>query len=532
MPSIDKTAFREIVVVFLIAAAITGSFYFGRSLKTQTMPAEAKQRAIKALDANGDGQYNEAEAYTVYLGFEQAFTKTSEDPDWLRFEKYDFDQSGQVDFGDLAFFNMALQYLDLKLRPDASPPPAESFQPPIGIFYFTEYKELNLDPGVPVRIAINWEDFEIRDGKYDWNPNTNKQARILKELKDDNKNIIPTIRSKSSWASESVKKRKCASPPKDLQAKFNPSYGHSKTYYEFVKKFAEQYRGWFEIAVIENEMNDYDFWCGTADEYRQLLITAKKAFNEIDPRVKIADGGIQGGALEWAVIKDYLSRGEQEKAIAFYEKAYGQKIDAASLKKELSKKSKKQPPKMAFELLDGDLYALADIANFHHYQYAESVPEVIAFLRRIAGGKPIMTNEIGSKPDDGQTATSAAEMIKKIAYFSYLNVKPTLWFSLSGEDDRHIGLLFDGDKIVKENVDAFSTALKYLNRNNTTKADLSSGKIKEFSFASAENEVHVLWSSEETEYAVAPGCSAYDYRGQAIASAVQLDEKPVFMVCP
>ena len=179
---------------------------------------------------------------------------------------------------------------------------------------------------------------------------------------------------------------KCASAPRDLDTKkaLRPGDSYSATYYNFVVHVAQKYKGKFEVVVIENEMNDPDFWCSDTDEYLRLFLTAQRAFHDVDPAVKLADGGVQGAALNWLVVQDYLERGQMSAAVEFYQRFTGEPITPSVLRKQAGRWQAKVPVQRAAQLYASPLFDWSDVVNFHYYQRPEALPEIVAYLRRRA----------------------------------------------------------------------------------------------------------------------------------------------------
>src|SRR3989338_1259457 len=409
----------------------------------------------------------------------------------------------------------------------------------VGFFYFGGYEQL--DPALfktaYVRVGIDWNDFEPQEGNFVFDQQ-NSQALKIDQLLAEGKKIVPSIRSRSLWAVPKTKE-KCASSPIDLNTKMALKKGvsYSDTYYNFVKNIAEHYKGKFEIVVIENEMNDNDFWCSSANDYLRLFLTAKKAFEDVDPAVKLADGGIQGAALNWLVIEDYLEN-QNVAATSFYEKFTGEQITKTELVKESKKHTLKEWVKPAQQLFDSQLFEWVDVFNFHYYQKPEALPEIVAYLRKnIPPGKMLMTNEVGMKERFSNSPDAASqEMIKKYAYLLSLKVNPILWFSPGGKEDNNAGALIDEKgQIVEETKNYFEAVARFLGKNGTACQDVSTLEVAKFTCQNQTEKVDVLWAKNKnssTKIKIEPNCSVYNHQNQDITSAeVSLTTEPIFIVC-
>ncbi len=411
---------------------------------------------------------------------------------------------------------------------------------PIGFFFFSEEGQLDQTSlqDAYVRTAIEWSAFEPAPGIFDF-ARTNRQAEKIDALLAKGKRVIPSIRAKSDWA-VMQEGGKCASPPLDLD-RATPLQGgksYSPSYASFVKNIAEHYRGKFEIVVIENEMNDPDFWCGSSDDYLRLFATAKKVFAEVDPEVKLTDSGVQGVILNWLVVEDYLKRGDAEEATSFYRKVMGESITEEELMKETERMASKKAFLRARELLEGPLFSWVAIVNFHYYQRSAALPDVVSFLRKnMKAEKPLMTNEIGIKQQFVASADEAAkELVKKYVQLLALDVAPILWFSVGGDEEHNAGALVDNEgKLIEETTQAFETLAKFFVAPPLShREDVLEG-VQRFRFAFPGRTLDVLWAketSEEFPLTIPEGCEVVNYRGRALPEKnVSPSDAPVFVVC-
>lgn len=411
---------------------------------------------------------------------------------------------------------------------------------PVGFFYFDGYREVGSESfrSGYVRMAIEWRQFEPRKGV--WNER-NEQAQKIDALLSQGMNVVPAIRSKSNWAVEDPHGSKCASAPLDIDVKSPLKEGvvYSESYYRFVQKIAERYKGKFEIVVIENEMNDPDdFWCSSVDKYLRVFLTAKRAFKDADPQVKVADGGIQGYILNSMLIKDYLDKGNPSAAIAFYKKFSGQTIGQKELMNDSAKQSSKDIFKRAVQLYDSDLYSWADAVNFHYYQKSEALPEVVAYLRkRLPRDKPLMTNEIGIKDKySGGADEASKEMIKKFTRLLALGVRPVIWFSPSGRKEHNAGALVNSKgELIQQTRNSFEAVSRFLGRRHSFCEHTSDDEWEKFLFRFPDETVEILWPKDEKRSAtieIERGCRAFNYQNEALNEGkVSAQSAPLFVVC-
>lgn len=411
---------------------------------------------------------------------------------------------------------------------------------PVGFFHFGASGELNSRyvRGAPVRATIQWGEYEPTPGAF-VTDRSNRPHREILDLLSQGMKVVPAIRAKSAWAVEKFGKSKCSSAPKDLVRKgWQTGTSYSATYYRFVKKIAQLYRGHISIIVIENEMNDQDdMWCSSVDDYLRLFLTAKAAFHDVDPSVQVVDGGIQGLSLNWMVVQDYLERKHPVNALEFYRKYSGQNITLAELKTQLAQQERKSSFQNASALYHSRLYALGDMVNFHYYQRSEALPEVVGFLRKKAGyQKPILTNETGIK--DQFTASpllASQEMVKKYAQYLLAGVGPVIWFSPNGDDDKNAGALVDDNgRLIPETVGAFETISRFLGRPSLSRKYVSEKGLHFFKFRFERETVTVVWHDEGGAKAVDTdsNCEIFSTAGERSRErSVTLRSAPVFLVC-
>lgn len=410
----------------------------------------------------------------------------------------------------------------------------------IGFFYFGSYAQLDpaLFKSAYVRVALDWNEFEPRQGEFIWSPH-NAQAQKIDALLGEGKNVVPSIRSKSTWAVP-MTDAKCAAAPRDLDTHtaLQPGVSYSATYYAFIRSLAEHYRGKFKIVVVENEMNDPDFWCASADDYLRLFLTAQTAFKDVDPEIKLTDGGIQGAALNWLVIEDYLKNNDTVAALSFYKSFSGYTIRQEDLMTEMKKHTRKESVIRARHFFNSQLFDWVDLTNFHYYQQSDALPEVVAYLKKnIPLHKTLMTNEVGIKEKFSHSPDAAAqEMVKKYASLLALQVRPIIWFSPGGKEDNNAGALVEErGQIVVPTKNSLEAVARFLGKPDLSCHDRSTPAMASFVCRYPTEKVEVTWRKDEQSthtIKLENGCSAYTYQNEPIARAeILLDTAPVFIVC-
>lgn len=434
----------------------------------------------------------------------------------------------------------------------------------IGFFQFDEFKNLDEDylEKVPVRLAITWSLFEQKPEKFDFD---NKQAKKIDEYLKNGYAVIPAIRAKSKWAvvkpiagdekGESGENDsgepagtddQCASAPFDMdhQKPLTEGESYSETYYRFVQKLAEHYKGKFPIVVIENEINDPipegGDWCGTVDEYIRLVLTAKKAFHDVDPTVRIADGALQPRPLMWLVIDEYLRASQVDEATRLYQLIEQETLTLDQLEQKRNEAFREPRITRAQEFIDADLHQWLDIANFHYLHHPNGLEDIVSYLRRhMPDGKPLMTTAYGrSNRYVTGDAEAAKEIVRGGAHLLALNVSPAILMTRPGGNDRVTTAMTDTDGNLKMlNKNALEATARFLgNVEPSSAVDLSDEDTREYKFRSPTGFVTVLWPTTTTvDIVTAPmHCEIFNYQNQQIkpGSRVTTSDAPLFIVCP
>jgi hypothetical protein len=330
-----------------------------------------------------------------------------------------------------------------------------------------------------VRLSIPWGVIEPEEGKFAWDT---EPIRRIDRLLEKGVKVVPVIRAVGAdWALRNAAEG-CSAPPKDLEDRFSEECGYSKFYYDFVSEIAKRYKGELEIVVIENEVIAEKFWCGSMDEYPRLLATARKAFRDVDPNVKIADSGLP--SLIWGVLisKELLSKGEEAKAVKFFNAYFSQSFitakvgSAQELEAVFNKKNVKEKMEKSEYLLER-LKDLVDIVNFHFYEPPELFPEVVSFIREKTGGMPVMTNELGARyrlDELGRQQRAAEDIVKKFVLSQALGLRAAIWFSFTNDEHNIVGLVDENRRGIKVTMEAFTASMNFLNSYPLSYRNLSS----------------------------------------------------------
>src|SRR3989344_2304955 len=452
----------------------------------------------------------------------------------------------------------------LFMRRTESPTTEAKAQTNIGFFQFDGYQGLDSAyfKNAPVRMALSWQQFEPEPGTFVFNAR-NKQARKIEEFIKNGYTVIPSIRAKSKWAVEPVtvaadsgvqKKGKlnlkggsedlCASAPLDLDRTkpLREGESYSETYYRFVRAIAERYKGKFPIVVIENEINDPipegGDWCSGVDEYLRLVLTAKKAFRDVDPAVRIADGALQPRPLLWLTIEDYLKMSNRTAALRVYSLLEGKQISYEQLLAEKETVFSEPRVAKAKEFIAKGLYQWVDIGNFHYVHHPDALADMVSFARKNAPPKkPFMSDGFGAARKNVKDENQAAkEIIYSITRLLALDINPIVLTTVPG-NDRVVTSLIDMQGNLKPlNIHAFEAAARFLGGVTPSSAqETSTEKFWSYQFQSPGGTITVMWPKNNVTQPmnIQTDCDVFDYQNTQVldTSSISPDVAPIFIAC-
>lgn len=273
--------------------------------------------------------------------------------------------------------------------------------------------------------------------------------------------------------------------PRDMSERWSDQHGHSRTYYDLVRKVLDHFCGRGECKVneivVENEANSSHFWRGRdgtpegdVADYLRLVKTAKKAVRDSGHAVQVFDSGLQGFTVLWVMIADAIKRGDGAAAEAIHRDGFGERVSAAHLRKTIDKKLQNPSVLKSSLLLKSDLYQVTDGLNFHHYNTPESVPGMVDFLRRHApGGKRIISNEAGLRSEVLRKAgydSLPDAMFQKVLLMLASGVDTVIWFS--PEASENAGMLVSNEgKLQVPTAKAFHFLASLLNGTTVSPMD-------------------------------------------------------------
>ena len=311
-----------------------------------------------------------------------------------------------------------------------------------------------------VRLALSWRWLEPEDGRFVWSGGA---ARRIAAAEERGLIVLPVLKIGRGWASgfSPPQRGDPSVPPIDLSDRWDDAYGYSPSYYDFVYRVIEHWRGHFPYVIIENEANAENFWAGTAEEYLRVLATAYKAAHDADPEIRVADSGIASGAWGVCIARDRLDSGEPpEEVLAFLQSYYRRMpaehrnrfATAEQMRTYLHSPRIEELCEKVTTLLSG-FEGIVDAINLHFYEEYGHLSDVLAWIDRRTGlaGYRVPTkvsNEYGIRnndPDyDAEGADQAHELFKKLIVALSLRLEKILWFSSSEEEGDKLGLLGEG----------------------------------------------------------------------------------------
>ncbi|RLF33245.1 MAG: hypothetical protein DRN08_05660 [Thermoplasmata archaeon] len=410
-----------------------------------------------------------------------------------------------------------------------------------GIFHLHHKKIIDLSSlniGC-VRLNIDWGQIEPQRGKFISNPPVFKR---IDECLGMGIEVIPVIRTRGAdWALEESSKN-VSRAPLDLEENFNSQYGYSKSYYKFIEKIARRYKGKFKIVVIENEATSKKFWASSIEDYIKILITAKKAFKDVDPHVKIADSGIASFGWGILIIDELLKQGREQEAFQFYKiyfkHAYMKRkfFEPAQLKRYMNSSRIREHLKR-IRYLVSKLKDIVDVLNFHYYEAPDKFLYLLNFIKNKTGCFYVMSNELGARYtfDTPQRLMKAAsDLVKKLVLAKANGLVAIIWFPFNNAEHNIIGL-GDKEKVITFTFRAFKLCTRLLNRPLKSYRNLSSSNIQRHLFLSDNLKVEVIWTNKpdlKIKIKLPSDVEVYNFQGekQQYTDCITVDNFPLFLV--
>lgn len=422
--------------------------------------------------------------------------------------------------------------------PPEQPPLPEESPGALGVYHFqTEEVDITDSRITYARLVIPWGAVEPEEGRFDWDAQSlvKIDQALAKSIR-----IVPVIRTVGAdWALKTPFTAS-SSPPKDMQDVPDETYAYSITYYTFIREIARRYMGKFQIVVIENECVAENFWRGSMDEYLRLVATAAKGFKDVDPDVRVSDSGIPSTVWGMLMTKELLDQGKEEEALSFYTSFFSESFvrqvsSIEELRTELEKESTSDIIEKAQYILD-HFNGVVDIINFHYYEPAEMLPDVISFIRDKTGGVPLISNELGSRvrlDEQDREEKAAGDMVRKFVLAHALQLDAAMWFPFTNDRHNIVGLLDANKGKIELTMNAFDTAMRFLNRAPLSYNDLSKGNVQHHSFLFSSGRVDVVWCSSEMNVERLQQARYYDLAGTEIGgNNITITSSPLYIVYP
>lgn len=391
-----------------------------------------------------------------------------------------------------------------------------------GLYGEKDY-ELTKQMGVGwIRPQIGWKFIEPQNDQFNWD----KLDEIYNEYHQKyGFNIMISLRTgQLEWATKydpdlcqykKDKEKGCPDPyasllPKDLQSTWSNQYGYSKSYYDFVFKTVEHFKGRVDYYVIENEVNTLTFWHGTPEEYLQLRATAYKAAHDASSSVVIIDNGIASGVWGYAIARDKYCSGDSQGALEFFKMFFQRQMSPDEIDKQIAQNAIDcQNPSRAYQFLKATFKEPTfDIASYHFYEPWQAQSEVIAWVKNEMNNngyqKPIFCTEGGyfdklhSQSDIETQKLVSQDIIKLHAIAFGEGVKKWVWLPLDesnpSEESKQYKGLYNATYTELPAGTAYKTMLKkILGFSSVEKLNLGSG-IYAYKFVVDEKPVYILWS--------------------------------------
>ncbi|MFQ5461625.1 MAG: hypothetical protein ACE5E5_03260 [Phycisphaerae bacterium] len=241
----------------------------------------------------------------------------------------------------------------------------------------------------------------------------------------------------------------------DFTDVFDPAFGYSPVYFDWVTQLVTAYADIMPIIVIENEVDqDLNTWCepnGVREGYRKMVVTAKYAIRQAGVDVLVADSGMMGGSWIRMALVDLVaeraaivSAGQTPSVELEHQilELISQKftaipltpteevdwaaieIAAAAMNTIPMQNAREVIRLLNADVIDPDLGEPAlDVYNFHYHQTSSAVPAVAQYVRSVfdTDGSPLINNEMGLLADQ-DFKTLAANNTSLLTFTEFMPV--------------------------------------------------------------------------------------------------------------
>ncbi len=441
---------------------------------------------------------------------------------------------------------------------------AETAPSPIGVMPIQLQGDEAFDLGAGLgvgwmRVPVEWRFFEPEDDDFNFNAG---QEAWLQAMEARGINMTPVIRIGQDtdlvdfWATGHYPQRPDASvPPLDLLDTFDPTYGYSESYYDYIYTFVDHYSGRIDRITIENEINTDEFWytgdspTNTALKYIRILTTARMASNDADPDILVLDSGMGSGSWGAPIAKDRYDAGDWtwQEARDFLQAYYDRdafvrrdlpQIWSISSVGQLQSFFNEVEVQFNYDrvvtvlqnLYSADLgMLLVDELNFKYTGDPWLLNEIVAWIDetidmsdQVLDGVPAIPRKINNEASnwcmDGEydpracdtspedAPLLASELMKKIIAGLGLGIYQSIWYPLSNEyvlqGTARLGP-YDEDGMATDMATACSLLTRFTGwRHQFERVDtLAAGAVADHVFSDRDTEtedVHVLWWDDGT----------------------------------
>lgn len=258
--------------------------------------------------------------------------------------------------------------------------------------------------------------------------------------------------------------------PLDLGAQSDPDFAHSRSYYDFVRAFVARYADWLEYVVIENEVDNPEYWDTARDpdatQYVRLLATAYKATKDAAPNVLVTDSGTGSMLLGVCIAKDWMDSGLQSP-----QATYNMLVEYSSRLPNAAEPDPIDPPLGSVAEMTAYLDAFegcapletltrsgtVDVWNFHFRESYRSIHFVKGHFQRQdqlyqRPQRPLISNELACRLQKDDTADEQALcMYRTLVAATGLGIPVSAWVA----PDSGPGAFWDPDGTERPMADAY-----------------------------------------------------------------------------
>jgi hypothetical protein len=307
--------------------------------------------------------------------------------------------------------------------------------------------------GTVARQSIFWSCVQPKKGA--WEMDGCRQVGLVDDLQATGWNVQVVLRTKRGrfvkgpfWATDWPGQQEnpdVSYAPVDILDEPSSEFGYSKSFYDYVSRVIDRYCDGSQCRihslVFGNESNSREQWTGRAAtpesdvaDYVRLVATTRKAIDDSGARLLLFDSGVQGYAVLWHVLNEELEARGPQAAAVMYSDYFNAEASPDKIGKMIRQRVKRPPIAKINMFMASDLHRYTDGVNFHHYQTPQSIPALVAYLRKLAPpGHLIANNEVGVREKIVQSTDKDlinAWMIQKMVYLLDSEVSPVIWFTI------------------------------------------------------------------------------------------------------